>query len=154
MMSYVAKVLQPGETVLGTARLHMFIYLPSIGALVIAVVFFIATYFVREDFQFLTVAGTGLSALIAAYAALGEFIHRSTTELAVTDHRVIYKTGIFSRHTIEMNRAKIESVDVEQSIAGRLFGFGTIILRGTGGTFEPIANIADPLTFRSHITVG
>jgi len=154
MMSYVAKILQPGETVLGTTRLHGFIYLPSIVALIVAVVFVIATYLVREDFRFLTVAGAGLTGAVAAYTALGEFIRRSTTELAVTDHRVIYKTGIFSRHTIEMNRSKIESVDVEQSIVGRLFGFGTIILRGTGGTFEPIANIADPLTFRSHITVG
>ncbi len=70
----------------------------------------------------------------------------------MTNHRVIYKTGIFSRHTIEMNRTKVESVDVQQSISGRLFGYGTIVVRGTGGSLEPIRNIQDPLTFRSQIT--
>ena len=51
-----------------------------------------------------------------------------------------------------MNRSKVESVDVDQSILGRIFGFGTIIVRGTGGSLEPIRTISDPLTFRSHIT--
>jgi hypothetical protein len=55
---------------------------------------------------------------------------------------------------LEMNRSKVESIDVEQTIAGRLLGFGTIIMRGTGGSLEPIRQIADPLTFRSHITAG
>ena len=73
-------------------------------------------------------------------------------ELAVTDRRVIYKSGLLARHTLEMNRSKVESVDVDQSILGRIFGFGTIIVRGTGGSLEPIRMISDPLTFRSHIT--
>ena len=67
---------------------------------------------------------------------------------------VIYKSGLLSRHTLEMNRGKVESVDVDQSILGRLCGFGTIIVRGTGGSLEPIRMISDPLTFRSHITAS
>ncbi len=53
-----------------------------------------------------------------------------------------------------MNRSKVESVDVDQSILGRIFSFGTIIVRGTGGSLEPIRLISDPLTFRSHITAS
>src|SRR5262249_40563687 len=82
---------------------------------------------------------------------LRALIRRATTELAVTDQRVIFKTGLVARHTLEMNRGKVESVTVDQSIPGRMFGYGTIIVRGTGSTLEPIRNIADPLTFRSQI---
>jgi uncharacterized membrane protein YdbT with pleckstrin-like domain len=90
--------------------------------------------------------------LLALSSGLRAFIRRVTTELAVTDQRVIYKAGLLSRHTLEMNRAKVESVTVDQTMLGRLFGYGTIIVRGTGSTLEPIRNISDPLTFRSHIT--
>ena len=93
-------------------------------------------------------------ALLALSTGLRAFIRRATTELAVTDHRVIYKTGLLARHTTEMNRDKVESVDVDQTLLGRIFGYGTIVVRGTGGSLEPIRNIGDPLTFRSHITAG
>ena len=72
----------------------------------------------------------------------------------MTDHRVIYKSGLLSRHTIEMNRDKVESVDVDQSLLGRIFGYGTVVVRGTGGSLEPIRNIGDPLTFRTYITAS
>ena len=81
-------------------------------------------------------------------------IRRATTELVVTDRRVILKRGIFSRQTIEMNRTKVESVDVDQTVMGRIMGYGTVIVRGTGGGLEPIRNIAHPLAFRSHITAA
>ena len=100
----------------------------------------------------------GIAAVIFALLALGAgvraFVRRATTELAVTDHRVIYKTGLLARHTIEMNRDKVESVDVDQTLLGRILGYGTIIVRGTGGSLEPIRMIGDPLTFRSYITAG
>jgi uncharacterized membrane protein YdbT with pleckstrin-like domain len=91
---------------------------------------------------------------LALSSGLRAFIRRATTELAVTDQRVIYKAGLISRHTLEMNRAKVESVTVDQTLLGRLFGYGTIIVRGTGSTLEPIRDITDPLAFRSHITTG
>jgi len=70
----------------------------------------------------------------------------------VTDRRIIYKTGLLARHTIEMNRSKVQSIDVDQSIFGRLFGYGTIVVRGTGGSLEPVRMISRPIAFRSHIT--
>jgi uncharacterized membrane protein YdbT with pleckstrin-like domain len=91
-------------------------------------------------------------ALLALSSAFGKFIKRWTTELAVTDRRVIYKERLIARRTLEMNRSRVESVDVYQSVLGRLLGYGTITLRGTGGSGEPMPNIDDPLTFRSYIT--
>src|SRR5829696_8589656 len=81
------------------------------------------------------------------------WLKRFGTEIAVTDHRVIYKTGLVQRDTTEINMAKIESVDVSQSILGRVFGFGTLTIRGTGETIEALRNIASPLQFRNAIMV-
>jgi uncharacterized membrane protein YdbT with pleckstrin-like domain len=67
---------------------------------------------------------------------------------------VIFKTGIVQRHTMEMNRSKVETVGVDQSILGRILGYGTVSVRGTGGSFEPIPYIGEPLTFRNHITAS
>ena len=108
----------------------------------------------RDDPRILAEALALFCLVISVAAAIPALIRRVSTELAVTDRRVIYKSGIFARHTLEMNRSKVESVDVDQSLLGRLLGFGTITVRGTGGSLEPIRMISDPLTFRSHITAG
>ncbi len=76
---------------------------------------------------------------------------RSSTELAVTDRRIIAKFGFIRRSTVELNLTKIESVRVEQSVAGRIFGYGSIIVTGTGSTMDPIAFIADPIRFRQAV---
>ena len=151
-MSYVQRVLQPGETVVHQSRLHPLIFLPALLLLAIAVALFVASMQFTGELQLaLKVAAAIFVAFtIASWARAA--IRRATTELAVTDRRVIYKAGLLARHTLEMNRSKVESVDVDQSILGRVFGFGTIIVRGTGGSLEPIRMISDPLTFRSHIT--
>lgn len=156
-MKYVQRVLQPGETVVHRAYLHWLIFLRAIALAVLALACLIAELILRPNdplvaTTFIVVAC--FFALVALESALRAWIRRVTTEFAVTDRRVIYKTGLFSRHTLEMNRGKVESVDVEQPFTGRLFGYGTILLRGTGSTHEPIYHIADPLTFRSHITAG
>ena len=92
--------------------------------------------------------------LFAVTTSFRAFVRRATTELAITNHRVIYKAGLFGRHTIEMSLSKVESVDVDQSILGRIFGYGTVVVRGTGGSLEPIRNVSDPLVFRNNITAS
>jgi len=72
----------------------------------------------------------------------------NTSEFAITNKRVIIKIGLISRHTLEMNLSKIESVNVAQGIFGRLLGYGTIVIVGTGGTRETFPSISDPLLFR------
>jgi len=79
---------------------------------------------------------------------ISPILDRYTDEFAVTNRRVIVKTGLISRKTLEMNLSKIESVNVDQSIFGRLLGYGTITIIGTGGTRESFPNISKPLLFR------
>jgi uncharacterized membrane protein YdbT with pleckstrin-like domain len=153
-MDYVTRVLQPGESVVHLSRIHPIIFLPAALWFVAALVLFIAALSMNGDWR---IGGEALAvfALIFGLAAgIPALIRRATTELAVSDRRVIYKSGVLARHTLEMNRSKVESVDVDQSIMGRILGFGTIVVRGTGGSLEPIRMISDPLTFRSHITAG
>jgi uncharacterized membrane protein YdbT with pleckstrin-like domain len=154
-MSYIQRVLQPGEAVVHEARLHPLIFLPALLLLVIALAFLAAsTQFADQKIIIGLEAAAAMFGLLAFASWARAAIRRATTELAVTDRRVIYKSGLLARHTLEMNRSKVESVDVDQSILGRIFSFGTIIVRGTGGSLEPIRQISDPLTFRSHITAS
>ena len=154
-MKYVEQVLQPGETVTYATSLHWLVYLRAILLVILAVLSLVAAKAVAEPAAQIALdiiaAVLGLLALVSGLDAV---IRRSTTELAVTDRRVIYKTGIFQRHSMEMNRSKVETVGVDQSILGRILGYGTVVVRGTGGSFEPIRFIGDPLSFRSHITAG
>lgn len=153
-MSYVARVLQPDETVIHVTRIHAIVFLPAILWIIAALALLIAAVMVTGDLRLAGEALAALCAIFAVVAGVPALIRRLSTELAVTDRRVIYKSGVLARHTLEMNRSKVESVDVDQSVLGRLLGFGTIIVRGTGGSLEPIRLIGDPLTFRSHITAG
>jgi uncharacterized membrane protein YdbT with pleckstrin-like domain len=153
-MNYVRRVLQPGETVTHETRLHSIIFLPAILWFAVAIVLLIVAMTLDGD---LRIGGKALAAFAAIFglvAGAPALIRRMTTDLAVTDRRVIYKSGVLARHTLEINRSKVESVDVDQSVLGRILNFGTIVVRGTGGSLEPIRMISDPLTFRSHITAG
>ena len=154
-MKYVDQVLQPGESVTYATSLHWLVYLRAILLVILAVLSLVAAKAVAEPAaQIALNIIAALLGLLALVSGLDAVIRRSTTELAVTDRRVIFKTGIFQRHTMEMNRSKVETVGVDQSILGRILGYGTVVVRGTGGSFEPIRFIGDPLSFRSHITAN
>src|SRR5215831_304654 len=125
-MRYVRRVLQPDETIVHTTKLHWVVFWRAILLLIVCLALAIAAV---------------IFGLLALSSACSAFIRRASTELAITDRRVIYKTGLISRHTIEMNRRQVESVDVDQTILGRMLGYGTIIIRGTGGSLEPMRRI-------------
>jgi uncharacterized membrane protein YdbT with pleckstrin-like domain len=91
--------------------------------------------------------------LAALYMTLKAWFHRWTTETDVTNMRVVHKTGFIKRRTFEMALDKVESVDVNQSILGRLLNYGDVTIMGVGEGKETITTIAAPLDFRSHITV-
>jgi len=82
---------------------------------------------------------------------IAPFIDSCTGEFAITNKRVIIKTGFFRRRTLEMNLSKIETVGVDQSFIGRLLGYGTITVIGTGGTHESFPNICNPLEFERNL---
>ncbi len=79
---------------------------------------------------------------------IAPLIQRATYEYAITNRRVIVKTGFISRYTYEMPHTKVESISVNQSILGRIFDYGDLIIIGTGGSREPFSNVAQPLLFR------
>jgi len=155
-MRYVRRVLQPGETVVHATKLHWIIYWRAILLLIICIILAGAAWSMTDNNNASLALGiaAAIFGLLALSSAFGAFIRWATTELAVTDRRVIYKTGLISRHTIEMNRRQVESVDVDQSIFGRMIGYGTIIIRGTGGSLEPMRRVDNPLTFRNYITAS
>lgn len=156
-MNYVTRVLQPGENVVHTTTLHWFVYLGAIRWAVIALILLGVGAFgpvMPPELRMALEVAAGIAALVAAVRGLDALIRRLTTELAITDRRVIYKVGLFRRSTFEMNLSKVESVGVEQSILGRMLGFGEVEVKGTGSSLAPITTISDPLKFRSFITAS
>jgi uncharacterized membrane protein YdbT with pleckstrin-like domain len=150
MMRYIERIMQPDETLAYSGRIHWIVYFPAVVMLLFAL-------------AALTLAGsgtTGLSCLLVAItlalgSASGFFVgwfRRWTTEIDVTNRRIVYKRGFIKRHTVEMNMDKVESVDVDQSIFGRLLNYGDITIRGTGIGLEPLRGIGAPLEFRNHVT--
>jgi len=91
-------------------------------------------------------------AIIGLVMLVQTWVRRWTTEIDVTDRRIVYKRGLIRRYTVEMNMDKVESVDVDQSIFGRLLNYGDVTIRGTGVGLEPLRGIDAPLEFRNQVT--
>lgn len=151
-MGYVETVLAPDERLLHRARLHWIIYVPGFVLLAVGgIALVIASNDAGANNTFPS-GPIGLALIILAPVVwFGAWIRRVTTEIAVTTQRVITKRGLFRRSTVEMNARQIESVQVDQSISGRVFNFGTITVRGTGAGIEPIAEIERPLALREAV---
>lgn len=128
MASYVDSVLGSGEVVRYRAKISGWCLLPHI-----VVGFFLLPFF-----------ALGLIFWIAA------FIQYKTTEMAITDRKIIAKFGFIRRETIELLLAKVESIQVKQSILGRIFDYGSIIVSGAGNPQAPIPGIDNPMKFRKH----
>ena len=146
-MGYVENNLMDGEEVVYKANIHWLILLPGIlqAALGLAI---ILVWGLSGEFRYIALGAGGLILLFALWTLLKALITKLTTELAVTTRRVIAKMGLIRRNTMEMNHSQVESFVVDQSILGRLFDFGTLIVTGTGGGRTPIPNIDAPLEFR------
>jgi len=152
-MRYVDSILEPGEKVRYRASVSWTIYIPSIllAACALAVLIVGANHRETEDFFWFV-------AIAFAIAATGAFVpawfRRWTTEIAVTDRRIILKQGFIRRATVEMNMQKVESVDVDQTLIGRLFNYGNVTIRGVGSSFETLRMIDAPLKLRTTVTAG
>jgi uncharacterized membrane protein YdbT with pleckstrin-like domain len=153
MGRYIDDILQPGEKVLYSTNAHWIFYLPSIAAWIVALGFLLLSrMFVGGTPPLLCLALAVIAALFALYKMLTAWFHRWTTETDVTNMRVVHKTGFIKRRTFEMSLDKVESVDVNQSILGRILNYGNVTVRGVGEGAETINTIASPLDFRNHIT--
>jgi membrane protein YdbS with pleckstrin-like domain len=128
MASYVDSVLISGERVLHRGRVSLW---PHAGKLILGILL-------------LPLFGLGLVLLVWVY------IIYKTTEIAITNKRIIAKSGFVSRNTIEINLPKIESLQVEQGVLGRMLDYGTVIVAGAGTPSLTFPGIAAPLLFRKY----
>ena len=150
-MPYVDRVLQEGESVRHIARISWVTYLPGLFLWAVAGVL-PGLLPSAPALHFLVLTVAAIVFIIGAILLARAWFHRVTTEIAVTDRRIIYKRGFVRRYTVEMHMDKVESVDVDQSILGRLLDYGDVIIHGTGMGIEPLPNIDHPLELRNHIT--
>jgi uncharacterized membrane protein YdbT with pleckstrin-like domain len=157
-MSYIDATLIPGETVVYRTRLHWIVMLRHIllALLLFVVAGALLVYFLHHPQLGITdkhliqggVAALLLFGLVAIFAGA---VRRNATEMAVTTRRVVVKQGLMSRKTIEMLLNKIETIEVSEPMTGRMLGYGSITMVGTGGTSEPFHRIAHPLQFRGEV---
>jgi uncharacterized membrane protein YdbT with pleckstrin-like domain len=157
-MSYVKDNLLPNEKVLYTANIHPAIFIPALVPFLGTVCFVVwaattskAASSTSQVFGTTMLCPAALLFLLAVVYWLEALVTVLTTEFAVTNKRVIAKRGLIRRRTVEMLLQKVESVAVRQNILGRILGFGTVIVVGTGGTREPFRGIRSPLQVRTQI---
>jgi uncharacterized membrane protein YdbT with pleckstrin-like domain len=157
-MSYVQKHLIDGETIIYETQLH---WVVLIGPVVLALLFgltgvglFLLSGRTMPDQTGAHQALIGLGAAFLAVALIfiiRGVLMRSATEMTVTNKRVFVKVGLAARRTVELLLSRVESIGVEESVMGRMLGFGTVIIHGTGGTPEFFNMIAHPLEFRTQV---
>ena len=157
MGRYIDDILQPGEKVLYSTNAHWIFFLPAIIGWIVAAAFFVVSGMVpgeHRDDAVLSLAA--ISAIFALYKTATAWFHRWTTETDVTNLRVVHKTGFIQRQTFEMSLDKVESVDVNQSILGRIFNYGDVTIFGVGEGGKTINTIASPLRIsqRHHRAIG
>ena len=155
MGRYIDEILQPGEKVLYSTNAHWIFYLPAIVAWIVALALLIVSLTVAAAIPWAVLgcwAAAAVVALAALYWTVRGWFHRLTTETDVTDRRVVHKTGFIRRSTFEIALDKIESVDVDQTILGRILNYGDVTIMGVGEGRQRIPTIASPLAFRSAIT--
>ena len=153
MGRYIDEILQPGEKVLYSTNVHWVFYLPAIAAWILALVLLVLSRATAtEGIILLCLSASAVVAIVALYWTAKAWFHRWITETDVTNLRVVHKTGFIKRRTFEMSLDKVESVDVNQSILGRILNYGDVTILGVGEGMETISTIASPLAFRNFIT--
>jgi uncharacterized membrane protein YdbT with pleckstrin-like domain len=145
-MSYIDANLLPDERVVYRTRLHWLLFLPAV----------LVTLLVLLPIAWLLDRGSSsgyawIPLAIAALLLLAAFIKRQSSDFAVTNKRVMTKVGVMDTRSIELLLGKIEAIAVEQSLMGRLFGYGDIVITGSGGTKEAFTRIQSPLAFRNAV---
>ncbi len=154
-MSYIAKHLMDEEEVIYMAPIHWAIYINGVIYLLLGAILYQVFGTIDPSSKANYLVG-GIFGVIGFFSLLNAWIFKFSTELGVTSKRVISKTGLISRNSHELNHNKVESLHVDQSILGRILGYGTITVKGTGGGSAPIPNIDDPMKFRNKAmeTIG
>ena len=164
-MSYVEKNLVPGETLLYQTRHHWIVLIgPMLIALLLGLPGLVLVWVgmgerpTLNEYAARVPGGTQTFLVLGAILLLIALINlgwgmakRNRTEMAVTNRRVLIKTGMGSRRTLDLMLSRVESIGVEETVWGRMLGFGDVIVRGTGGTPEPFYQISHPQEFRRQV---
>jgi len=154
-MSYIEKNLMDGEHIFYRTRLHKVVFTKAI----IWFLFVVILFGLSRDAEFAAkLAGgrfllfvAGFFLLIAIIKAIESLVKYSSSEFGVTNQRVLLKTGFIRRRSLEVLLSKVEAIQVNQDILGRILGYGSIMVSGTGGTRDIFYKIANPLEFRKKI---
>ena len=146
-MSYLDDHLLEGEQIVYRARLHWTVFGTAIVIVALGIVLAVVLGVYAPDYWYAGAALSGLGLLLA----IGPAIRYASSEFAVTNKRVVAKLGFIERESLETLLSKIEAIGVDQRILGRILGFGSITITGTGGTEESFPRISDPLEFRRQI---
>jgi uncharacterized membrane protein YdbT with pleckstrin-like domain len=156
-MSYLQKMLLPDERIVHIATLHWVIFIPGLLFTAAGIFFGLYGHDLVSDFvgaAFAPVIGKIVAggALVCSLAGLGlltgAVVRQSATELAITNRRLIAKYGFISRSTFEIMINRVTGVNFDQTITGRMLGFGTILVHGAGGDISPFDGVANPQLFQ------
>ena len=154
-MGYAERVLQPGETIAYRAKLHWILMAPGIVLTTVSGLLSIwAAVKAGPDLRLGLLGLSLLLFLVGGFQLLRAWLRRISTEIIVTNRRIILKTGLVGRQSIEMNLDKVESVLVNQGVLGRMLDFGTLVIRGVGSGLEPVMNVAAPLEFHKYVNAA
>jgi uncharacterized membrane protein YdbT with pleckstrin-like domain len=148
-MGYIEGTLLPGERVLQRGRLHWVIYVPAVLCALLGVS--LAVFGTRNSdtaVGFFSELVGGLLVLNAVVIWLSAWMRRLTTEIAATTRRFVVKRGLIRRSVMEIGAGQIESIRIDQSPTGRLLGYATLVVAGTGSGIDPVRPVAQPLALR------
>ena len=146
-MSYLDDNLLDGEQIIYRAHLHWTIFGWAILAVLLGVALGVVLYVYEPAYWYLGAILAGIGLLFA----IGPLVRYVGSEFAVTNKRVLSKTGFIQRESDETLLSKVEAIAVDQGILGRVLGFGTVRITGSGGTEDAFARISQPLEFRRQI---
>ena len=152
-MSYIHKSLLDGEEILYLTRRHKIVFTyPALWLLVSAILFGVKYFFVfKPEVNYALMIFSEIFLAASIIHALVIWVNYLCAEFGITNQRVIVKEGFLKRKTIEVFLKSVESVQVDQSIWGRILNFGTVIVSGTGGVTDPLNMIRKPLDFKKHV---
>ncbi len=156
-MGYIENNLVPGEQVIYKTGYHWIVILWSMvlsilfAALGVAALYEAFSNNEKANYKQAFEIGGSVALILAAIILMQGIVRRNSTEVAVSNKRVLIKTGVLARKSIEVLLGKVESIGVEESAMGRMLGYGSVVVRGTGGTFETFHNISHPDEFRRQV---
>jgi uncharacterized membrane protein YdbT with pleckstrin-like domain len=157
-MGYITSNLAPGESIRAVVKVHWGILFPAIWALVVlaaavwvAQAGLLAAWLAQAEIPVSVWIPVGILAVVCLVTVVHALVYLLTTEIAVTDRKVVAKWGLLGRRTIEQRLGKIESVTVDQNLLGRLFDYGSVYVHGTGSGSTPMRYVARPIWVRREI---